>query len=75
MRSLTAQIMVDDIEADEEGIADAFLDNETIAQAARPGTSLRTAATSNVQSLRLIDLCLIVFNWYLGGVGSESRSG
>lgn len=44
MQSLTAQVMVDDIEADEEGIADELLDSETIAQVARPGTSLKTAA-------------------------------
>lgn len=44
MRALTAQIMVDDIEAEEEGIAEALLDNDTIAQAPRPGTSLKTAA-------------------------------
>lgn len=43
MRALTAQVMVDDIEAEEEGIADIFLDTDTIAVSARPGTSLRTA--------------------------------
>ncbi|BES94939.1 Tetratricopeptide repeat domain 8 [Nesidiocoris tenuis] len=44
MQSLTAQVMVDDIEAQEEGIADSLLDSETIAMAARPGTSLKTGA-------------------------------
>lgn len=52
MKSLTAQVMVDDIEAEEEGIADALLDTETIAQAARPGTSLRTAQTTTAAGLR-----------------------
>ncbi|KAL1117913.1 hypothetical protein AAG570_004226 [Ranatra chinensis] len=52
MRSLTAQVMVDDIEADEDGIADEFLDTEMIAQAARPGTSLRTAAPTAAPGLR-----------------------
>lgn len=46
MRALTLQVMVDDIEAEEEGIADIFLDTDTIAVSARPGTSLRTANTS-----------------------------
>lgn len=43
MRALTMQVMVDDIEAEEEGIADIFLDTDTIAISARPGTSLKTA--------------------------------
>lgn len=47
MRALTAQVMVDDIEAEEEGIADIFLDTDTIAVSARPGTSLKTANTSS----------------------------
>ncbi|XP_054264815.1 tetratricopeptide repeat protein 8-like [Macrosteles quadrilineatus] len=44
MKALTAQIMVDDIEAEEEGIAETAFDMDTLAQAPRPGTSLRTAA-------------------------------
>lgn len=52
MKALTAQIMVDDIEAEEEGIADSLLDTETIAQAARPGTSLRTAPAATAAGLR-----------------------
>ncbi|XP_075225292.1 tetratricopeptide repeat protein 8 [Lycorma delicatula] len=47
MKSMTADVMVDDIEAEEEGIADVMLDNDTIAQAPRPGTSLRTATTAH----------------------------
>lgn len=43
MRALTLLVMVDDIEAEEEGIADMFLDTDVIAVSARPGTSLRTA--------------------------------
>lgn len=46
MRAMTSQVMVDDIEAEEEGIADMFFDTDTIAVSARPGTSLRTANTS-----------------------------
>lgn len=44
MKALTAQVMVDDIEAEEEGIADTLLDMDTLAQAPRPGTSLKTVA-------------------------------
>ncbi|XP_046664093.1 LOW QUALITY PROTEIN: tetratricopeptide repeat protein 8-like [Homalodisca vitripennis] len=43
MRAMTSQIMVDDIEAEEEGIAETLLDMDTIAQAPRPGTSLKTS--------------------------------
>jgi tetratricopeptide repeat protein 8 len=46
MKALTEQVYVDDIEAEEEGIAEAVMDNDTIAQVARPGTSLRTPSTS-----------------------------
>lgn len=41
MRALTMQIYVDDIEAEEEGLAETLLDNDTIASMPRPGTSLR----------------------------------
>jgi tetratricopeptide repeat protein 8 len=46
MKALTEQVYVDDIEAEEEGIAEALMDTDTIAQVARPGTSLRTPGTS-----------------------------
>jgi tetratricopeptide repeat protein 8 len=45
-RALTAQVMVDDVEADEEGIVDVVLDDNAIRQVPRPGTSLRTAGPS-----------------------------
>ena len=35
------QVMVDDVEADEEGIVDVVLDDNAIRQVPRPGTSLR----------------------------------
>ena len=47
MRALTAQVMVDDLEAEEQGIADMFLDTDTIAVSARPGTSLKTPHTDS----------------------------
>jgi tetratricopeptide repeat protein 8 len=43
MKAVTEQVYVDDIEAEEEGIAETLMDNDTIAQVARPGTSLRTS--------------------------------
>jgi tetratricopeptide repeat protein 8 len=45
MKAVTEQVYVDDIEAEEEGIAEALMDNDTMAQVARPGTSLRTPST------------------------------
>lgn len=42
MRALTQQVYVDDLEADEEGIAEILMDENSIAQVARPGTSLKT---------------------------------
>ncbi|KAI1295370.1 Tetratricopeptide repeat protein 8 [Halotydeus destructor] len=44
MRCLTQQVYVDDIEADEEGIAEMLMNEDAVAQVARPGTSLKTAA-------------------------------
>ena len=41
-RALTQQVYMDDIEADEDGIADTVMDDNSIAQVARPGTSLKT---------------------------------
>lgn len=46
MRSLTLQVYVDDIEGEEEGIAESMLDNDTIASMPRPGTSLKNPGTS-----------------------------
>jgi len=40
------QVMVDDVEADEEGIVDVVLDDNAIRQVPRPGTSLRSPGTS-----------------------------
>ncbi|KAJ8871108.1 hypothetical protein PR048_027412 [Dryococelus australis] len=46
LTALTEQVYVDDIEAEEEGIAEALLDNDAVAQMPRPGTSLRTPGTA-----------------------------
>lgn len=46
LKCITEQTYVDDLETDEEGIAETLMDENRIAETARPGTSLRTAATS-----------------------------
>lgn len=46
MRALTLQLYVDDIETEEEGIAESLLDNYMIASLPRPGTSLKNPGTS-----------------------------
>ncbi|KAF2357594.1 Tetratricopeptide-like helical domain [Trinorchestia longiramus] len=43
MRALTEQVWVDEVEGDEEVLADALMDDNSIATIARPGTSLKTA--------------------------------
>lgn len=50
MRCLTAQVYVDDLEADEDGIAEILLNEDAIAQVARPGTSLKTAAATAMKT-------------------------
>ena len=49
-RALTEQVHVCDVEADEEGIVDVVLDDNTIRAVPRPGTSLRTAQAQGVVS-------------------------
>lgn len=41
MRALTQSVYVDDIENEEETIAEEFLDDNIIAEVAKSGTSLR----------------------------------
>ena len=41
MKAYTKSVYIDDIENEEETIADEFLDDNVIAEAARIGTSLR----------------------------------
>ncbi|OXB55334.1 hypothetical protein ASZ78_002505 [Callipepla squamata] len=45
-RALTEMVYVDEIEIDQEGIAEMMLDENAIAQVARPGTSLKLPGTS-----------------------------
>lgn len=52
MRALTMQVYVDDIEAEEEGIAESLMDNDTIASMPRPGTSLKAPGTAANQAFR-----------------------
>ncbi len=42
MRALTEQVYIDEIEMDDDGIAE-MLDENAVAQLSRPGTSLKTA--------------------------------
>ncbi|XP_022655523.1 tetratricopeptide repeat protein 8-like isoform X5 [Varroa destructor] len=44
--ALTRMVHVDDLEIEEEGIAEILLDDNAIAQVARPGTSLRTSSSA-----------------------------
>jgi tetratricopeptide repeat protein 8 len=46
MRALTEQLSIDDIEAEEEGIADSYFNSDAIAENARIGTSLRSTPNS-----------------------------
>ncbi|XP_027196782.2 tetratricopeptide repeat protein 8 [Dermatophagoides pteronyssinus] len=48
LRCLTEQTYVDDLEADEDGIAETLMDETRIAETARPGTSLRTATPTSL---------------------------
>ncbi|EOA94965.1 Tetratricopeptide repeat protein 8, partial [Anas platyrhynchos] len=45
-RALTEMVYVDEIDMDQEGIAEMMLDENAIAQVARPGTSLKVPGTS-----------------------------
>lgn len=54
MRCLTEQVYVDDLEADEEGIAESLMDEHSIATVARPGTSLRMATARPTQTSQAI---------------------
>ena len=45
MRSFTEQVYVDEVEVDEEGIAE-MLDENAVAQVTRPGTSLKAPGTA-----------------------------
>lgn len=46
MRALTLQVYVDDIEGEEEGIAETLLDNYAISSMPRPGTSLKNPGST-----------------------------
>merc|ERR1719503_33182 len=45
-RALTCKQWIDDIEVDEEGVADILMDENAVAQAPRPGTSLSRPLTN-----------------------------
>jgi len=41
MRALTEQLYIDEVDVDEEGIAETLMDDNAIANISRPGTSLK----------------------------------
>lgn len=47
-RALTEMVYVDEVDVDQEGIAEMMLDENAIAQVARPGTSLKLPVTGQV---------------------------
>lgn len=54
MRCLTQQVRVDDLEAEEDGIAEMVMGEDAMTDVARPGTSLRTGlrSASTSQAMR-----------------------
>ncbi|XP_064464016.1 tetratricopeptide repeat protein 8-like isoform X1 [Ornithodoros turicata] len=52
MQALTKEVYVDDLDVDEEGLAESLLDDQAVARVARPGTSLRTPAQNISHALR-----------------------
>nr|DBA14647.1 TPA: hypothetical protein GDO54_005582 [Pyxicephalus adspersus] len=48
-RALTEMVYVDEIDVDQEGIAEMTLDENSIAQVARPGTSLRQSTAKKIE--------------------------
>ena len=49
MRALTEQVYVDEVEIDDDGIAE-MMDENSVAQISRPGTSLKTAQAASSQN-------------------------
>jgi len=46
MRALTEQLYVDEVDIDEEGIAETLMDSNAIANVPKPGTSLKLPTTA-----------------------------
>lgn len=47
LKALTEQVYVDEVEAEEQGIAEMLMDDSKVAQTPRPQTSLNTASNGN----------------------------
>jgi len=47
MRALTEQLYVDEVDIDEEGIAETLMDSNAIANVPKPGTSLKLPTTAS----------------------------
>lgn len=67
MTCMTEDIYVDEIENDERGVAETFLDDSIIASNARPGTSFSRPVTSSKgpsQAIRYsISIVFVDFPW------------
>lgn len=50
-RALTEQVYVDDLDLEEESISESLLDENAIAQTARPGTSLKTPSDNAQETM------------------------
>jgi len=46
-RALTEEVYVDEVDVDEEGLAEMLMDDNAIAQVSRPGTSLKVPGTGS----------------------------
>jgi len=64
MRALTEQLYVDEVDMDEEGIAETLMDNNAIANVPRPGTSLKQLSTGTGAASRGVR-CNIISELYL----------
>jgi len=66
MRALTEQLYVDEVDIDEEGIAETLMDSNAIANVPKPGTSLKqptTASGSISRAVRYSIVNTIRFLW------------
>jgi len=58
MHALTEQLYVDEVDIDEEGIAETLMDNNAIANVPRPGTSLKQPSTGSGSISRGVRCCV-----------------
>jgi len=71
MRALTEQLYVDEVDIDEEGIAEALMDSNAIANVPKPGTSLKqptTASGAISRGVRYSIANMVHFLWQCLGI-------